>query len=294
MEVPGDPVASTPPVAGAMTAHARLLPGAVRLAALHAAALPQKEALCGAFWAALALQTAAAPDAAADPALDQEAVAVAAGTTIDRAANPSMHPPGAVPRLDYRLELPVNADEQRSGTAAAGLVRAIERLSDGALAVVPVRGAWSSARLIALIELVEAQPAPATIVANVATGPFWHSRVPFAQALRYLAEGDDEGPDSEWQVGHFVGVLGRVEGPRGTLVLVADTYRELGDDGVHRQPIERFVRALQRGDTGKGGLLLTVAADRAPALAAAVSATGLVVEVWDNGSDDVAEDADAR
>jgi uncharacterized protein DUF6885 len=269
--------------------HASLLPGATRLAALHAAALPQKESLCGPFWGALALQAAGA-----GAALDQDAVALAAGTTLGMEDEPAYRPPDAVPRVDYRLDLPRIEDESRTGTSAPGLARAIERLSDGALAVVPVQGDWSPERLLATFDAIEALPGPVTPIANVATGHFWHSRAPFAQALRYLDDGDDAGADAEWQVGHFVGLLGRVRGPRGTLVLVADTYPELGERGVHRQPVERVARALQRVDMTRGGLLVALPARAAPAFADAVRAAGLEVGPWDNGSDDVAEDADAR
>jgi hypothetical protein len=274
--------------------NARLLPGATRLVALHVAALNQREALCGPFWGALALQAAAAPDAAVDPALDQDAVALAAGTTILDRDDVSFRPPGAAARTDYRLALPITDDSDQAGTAASGMARAIAQLSDGALSAMPVGGDWSPAALLALLELLDALPAPVTAIANVATAPFWHSRASFARALRYLEEGVDEGARSEWQVGHFVGLLGRISGRRGTLVLVADTYRELGSEGVHRQPLERVARALAREGMAQGGLLLVVRAHVAAELVEAVGSTGLEVGLWDNGSIDVLEGRDAR
>jgi hypothetical protein len=270
----------------------RLLPGAQRLVALHALALPQRESLCGAFWGALALQAAAGGASAAE--LDQDAVALASGTGILEQDDPSMRPPGSTPRMDYRLPIPVVADPHRSGTAISGLARAVAQLSGGALGGVPVRGSWSSEALLSVIELLDALPGPVTAIANVATAPLWHSHASFATALRYLEHGVDDGTGAEWQVGHFVGLLGRVTGPRGRLILVGDTYPELGSRGVYWQPVERVVDALERDGSGKGGLLLVVGAADAAALRDAVASTGLEVSFWDNGSVDLREGEHAR
>ena len=81
--------------------------------------------------------------------------------------------------------------------------------------------------------------------------------------------------------GHFTGLLGLVTARRGALVVVADSYRSLGHDGVHLQPVERFAAAL----AGRG-VLLAVAPEQRAAAEEAVTAAGLATELWDNGSPD--------
>ena len=67
--------------------------------------------------------------------------------------------------------------------------------------------------------------APVALVANPQTGAFWGSHSTVAQLAAYLERGDLEaGPESDWAVGHFVGLLGLDEGRAGTLIMVVDTY----------------------------------------------------------------------
>src|SRR2546423_1613011 len=105
-----------------------LLPGAQSLLAMHAAELPQRDDLCGAFCAALALQAAGFEQHGGEP-IDQDAVALAAGTVISAVSNSEILPSGEHGRRDYRLTLPTVADSSVSGTTAAGLLAAIEELS---------------------------------------------------------------------------------------------------------------------------------------------------------------------
>ena len=111
----------------------RLVPEPPALSALHAEEMPQKDQLCGAFWGTLAL-------AAAGHRADQDEVALRAGTSLATGDPSEWLPPGASPRTDYRLAIPVAEDEPSSGTSATGVARAVEELSEGALAVVPVAG----------------------------------------------------------------------------------------------------------------------------------------------------------
>lgn len=262
------------------TLHAGLLPGAETLLHLHADELPQKDELCGAFWATLALRAAGVSE------VDQDAAALAAGTAISREIDLSSLPPGESGRGDFRLELPRTDDPSRSGTAVAGVLRAIEGLSAGALAVVPVTGTWSAASLIALLRAV-ADCDGVTAIANVATGELWGGRPSPVQLAHYLATGDaDAGPAPDWSVGHFVGLVGTLEGTAGTLVTCADTYRSLGWQGLHLQPAERLARALTRSDGVEGGLLCAAPPASAGVLDATARGLGLDVRVWDNGSAD--------
>jgi hypothetical protein len=261
--------------------------GAERLVELHAAELPQKDELCGAFWATLALRSAGVD---VDGSIDQDAVGVAAGSALS--AIPSdVLPVGEAGRRDYRLSFPTVDDSDLSGTSAGGLVRAVEQLSSGSVQAIPLAGPWTSAAVRAVLEAASGCSEPCTPIANVATRYLWGSRTSPATALAYLTSGDSEaGPPPDWDVGHFVGLLGRIDGPRGTLVIVADTYRSLGWEGTHLQPIDRVAAALARADSGAApkGVLLVAGADDAPELERRLRTEGLEIATWDNGSPDMA------
>jgi hypothetical protein len=261
--------------------------GAERLVELHATELPQKDELCGAFWATLALRSAGVD---VDGSIDQDAVGVAAGSALS--AIPSdVLPDGEAGRRDYRLSFPTVDDSDLSGTSAGGLVRAVEQLSSGSVQAIPLAGPWTSAAVRAVLEAASGCSEPCTPIANVATRYLWGSRTSPATALAYLTSGDSEaGPPPDWDVGHFVGLLGRIDGPRGTLVIVADTYRSLGWEGIHLQPIDRVAAALARADSGAApkGVLLVAGADDAPELERRLRTEGLEIATWDNGSPDMA------
>ena len=88
------------------------------------------------------------------------------------------------------------------------------------------------------------------------------------QLLDYLLDGVDDGPPADWDVGHFVCVVARTRGLGGSLYAIADTYPSLGRGGVHLQPRERLVRALQRPGMAPGGMIVVVADADAPRCAA--------------------------
>ena len=91
-----------------------------------------------------------------------------------------------------------------------------------------------------------------------------------AEVERYVASGDDDGPDNDWQVGHFVAITG----VDGRLVRIADSY---ASRATHVQPAERVAAALQ----GRGVLIVTTEPE---ATRARVEAVGLQPALWDNGS----------
>ena len=263
------------------------LPEAPDLAALHRRELPQRDQLCGAFWGALALTAAGHP-------ADQDEVALRAGTTLAEGEPSEWLPPGASPRTDYRLSIPVAADEPSSGTSATGVARAVEELSGRDLAVVPVAGPWSAQTVVSLLEAVASAVAGSstgcTLVANLRTGRLWGSRPGPALLLDHLSGRPVEPPEADWDCGHFVGVAGSVEGPGGTLVIVRDTYRQLGWDGYHLQPAGAMAEALERGDGKEGGVLCVCGAAAAGPLAGELKGAGFEVRLWDNGSADPVEE----
>ncbi len=260
-----------------------LLAGARELLAAHARELPQRDDLCGAFCGALALNAAGVAAASGEP-IDQDAVALAAGSIVSGMRDAGTLPHGETGRRDYRLQIPTIEDPDVSGTTAAGLGEAIATLSAGALAAIPYAGPWNATTLAGVFELAAALEHPVTLVANFATHHLWGGRASVNQLLSYLFDGELEGPPPDWHVGHFACVFGRVRGPRGSLYGVADTYPALGDGGVHLQPQERLAAALERRDMPAGGLFVVVLAGDAETVRSGAAALGLEERIWDNGT----------
>lgn len=266
-----------------VTLELKLLAGARELLQTHAAELPQRDDLCGAFCGALALSAAGIGQHDGEPA-DQDAVARAAGTVVSRIPDVSVLPHGERGRRDYRIAPPLIDDASVSGTNCAGVLRGIERISDGQLAAIPYSGPWSAASLDALFDALAALARPATLIANVATRHLWGGAPSAGALLAYLLDGVDEAPLPDWDVGHFVCVFARTSGPGGALYGVADTYRSLGREGVHVQPRERLARALARPGMAPGGMIAVVARADAGAVRSALAPSGLREGIWDNGS----------
>jgi hypothetical protein len=260
-----------------------LLPGAQELLAAHARELPQRDDLCGAFCGALALNAAGIEEFGGET-VDQDAVALAAGTVVSAIRDEGNLPLDERGRRDYRVPPPLIDDATASGTAAAGLARAVEQLSGGALAALPYAGPWTAEALAGLFELAAGLERPVTFVANLATGHLWGGRAGAGQLLAYLLDGVDAGAPSDWEVGHFVCVIGRVRGPRGSLYVIADTYPSLGSGGIHLQPQEHLAVALQRPGMAPGGLIVVASALDAPAVRSQAGALGLSESAWDNGT----------
>ena len=243
-------------------------------AELYAAERQQKDNLCGCFWSALALR-AAGIDA------DQDGVAVAAGAILP-GGDPQTHvAPGATPRNDYRVELPVDPAPGVAGTAAPGVARAIERLSQGRPGRDPGRRAVDGRRPCGPSWTPHTG---ATLIANVRTGLFWGSHVPPGTVLAHLRGEDVEPPAADWDVGHFVNFAALVRGPAADLVVVRDTYQELGLDGPpppasrprrRRASPRRRPRGRRAGRRGVGA---------APALRERLERDGFELRHWHNGT----------
>jgi hypothetical protein len=254
--------------------------GAARLAELHAAELPQVDELCGCFHATIALRLLGFE-------ATQEGVAVPAGSSQSAGRSRGELPSGETGREEAQ-PLPV-IDEAHSGTAPSGLVRAVAALTGGAVEAVAVAGPFTPPSLAQLIDVAAGATEPVAISANIATGYLWGSRPSTPQLLRYLATGDDgDGPQPDWRVGHFVTLFGRVDGPAGSLVLVGDTYRSLGNEATYLQPIERLAAAIRRDEMAtKGGVLVYAGSGEAGRLRERLSAAGFILGLWDNGSLDL-------
>jgi hypothetical protein len=260
-----------------------LLPGARALLAAHARALPQRDDLCGAFAGALALGAAGLGERAGQPN-DQDAVARAAGSTVAATADTGHLPHGERGRRDYRVAPPFVEDGAVSGTTAAGVVRAVQELSDGALVAAPYAGPWTVDTLGGMFDAAAALARPVTLIANLATRHLWGGRPRAEQLLDHLYDGALAGPPADWDVGHFVCVFGRVRGPGGSVYGVADTYPALGNGGVHLQPAERLAAAIARREGPGGGVVVVVAFEEATRVRARARDMGLEERAWDNGS----------
>jgi uncharacterized protein DUF6885 len=260
-----------------------LLPGAQELLAVHARELPQRDDLCGAFCGALALHAAGIEEFGGET-VDQDAVALAAGTVVSAVRDEGNLPLAERGRRDYRVPPPFIDDATTSGTTAGGLARAVEQLSGGALAALPYAGPWTTHALAGVFELAAELERPVTFVANLATGQLWGARTGAGQLLAYLLDGEQAGPPSDWEVGHFVCLIGRIRGPRGSLYAVVDTYPALGSGGIHLQPQEHLAVALQRPGMAPGGLIVVASELDAAAVRSKAEAVGLSEGAWDNGT----------
>jgi hypothetical protein len=243
-------------------------------------ALQQKDNLCGPFHAARVLRETGIVSWDGEE-LDQDLIALRAGTVLPDVEEGPQVPPGAVNFRDYRFELPRAAPVQ-AGTSAGGLADAIEAAAGGALSCIPLRGPWDAG---AVERLVEAAPdIGARLLANISTGPLWGSRPPLEALLAHLDGEHVDAPAPDWQVGHFVELSRVVGGRGGSFVLVVDTYPSLGWMGRHLQPPSAVAAALERDDGREGGVLAVVPSGGAAGALALARDLSLDIGLWDNGT----------
>jgi uncharacterized protein DUF6885 len=240
----------------------------------------QKDNLCGPFWAARVLNESGFT-AWDGSAIDEDLVALRAGTLLPDAHDEPDVPRGAANLTSYRFALPT-APVERSGTSAAGLARVIEAASAGDMRCVPVRGEWSTERVERLVG--DAHDLGARLIANVRTGRLWGSRPSSDVVLAELEGRPVEDPPADWDVGHFVELEMLIRGPKHSLVVVHDSYPTLGWNGRHVQPPRALAAALLRGDGREGGVLAIVPKDRASEAKALATSVGLEIGTWNNGT----------
>jgi hypothetical protein len=242
------------------------------MATVAAEALQQKDFLCGPFQAARILRELG-------HAATEDELAAAAGSLLPERSAGTV-PPGAVSKSDYAVELPrVGADV--AGTAVAPLAAAVEAAAGGAVRAVPLSGEWTAQRIAAL---VERGTRLARLVANVRTGPFWGTRPPLELLEAELRGDEQDGPPSDWDVGHFCELVALMRGSGGSLVAVRDSYPSFGLGGYHLQPPRAVAAGLERGDGREGGVLAIAEADRAPDVERLAAELELEVAPWDNGT----------
>jgi hypothetical protein len=259
-------------------------------AAVHAvrdAAVNQRDNLCGCFWAWVALRAFDGSDL-----VDEEPAALAAGCVVpvgetDPAFSLPWRGAGVIASWPYRLPLPTSADEGAIGTSAHGVVRAVEVLSEGRLAVLAYRATeWTTALVEELVgTLVGLGSMPLLPVLNVATEHFIGSTIDSAAVFAHLLHGAPlPVVEPDWRVGHFCSLAGVLRGPAAGLVVVRDTYRAMGWRGHHVQTCATLAAALERNGTGAGGMLLITPSTLVDVVRAAMDRVDVVNELWDNGS----------
>jgi hypothetical protein len=240
----------------------------------------QKDNLCGPFNVARVLIESGITEWDGEP-IDEDLVAMRAGTVLPDSSTLVSVPPGAVSRTAYRHRLAI-APVENSGTSAASLVTAVESASRGALRCLPIRGSWTGETVE---RLVAAAPGlKARLIANLRTGRLWGSRPPLQVLFDELEGRPVQDPAADWDVGHFVELEMLLRGPRASLVVVRDTYPSLGWEGNHLQPPRVLAAALLRGDGREGGVLAIVPAALAVAATALVNELALQIGTWNNGT----------
>lgn len=238
----------------------------------------QKDELCGPFW------VVAAVTALTGRMVTQDDAAVAAGTLLT-AGGGSLDdlPPGAVSRGDYMREITSTHDRRLAGTSPHGIVSAISELSGGEVTAMPVSGRWGETTVDALADLVLGDD-DAVAILNVATQHLWDSHLGVLNVVDYLDGADVRPAGAEWQVGHYVAIVGSLTGSHRRLLMCADTYPSLGTRGMHVQAAGCLAAALNRdGAPTSGGAIVAVRADRAGKVHAWAAGNTLEVDYWDNG-----------
>lgn len=243
-------------------------------------AVQQRDNLCGPFHVARVLRDLGMTEWDGVP-LDQDLVALHAGTVLPEHEDGPQVPPGAANLRDYRYKLKVG-EQADSGTRAPELAGALEKLSGGRLSCVPISGSWSAESVVRLVD--GAGALGARLIANIRTGRLWASRPALDVLLGWLERGDapDPPPPPDWDVGHFVELVQLVRGRAGTLVVLRDSYPTLGWSGHHLQPPDAVAAALVRGDGRRGGVLCVVGPEHVGAARRLAGTLGLDTELWHN------------
>ena len=244
----------------------------------HRLAGQQHDDLCACYWAAI-LMRAEGVD------VDAGAVAIMAGTMLPDGGAQDSVPSGATPRTDDRIDLPRAPSPEVAGTSIEGLIEAVSASSHGRLTLVPLRAPWTAARVVRVLDICRDHPDwGATPLANLRTGRTWGSRLPLADAIEWLRGEAIDPPPPDWDVGHFVSLAGKWDGPRRSLVVVRDSYPAFGWDGHHLQPPDVLAAALERGDGREGGIALFARAVFRADIERVAKDDRFDVAAWDNGT----------
>jgi hypothetical protein len=198
----------------------------------------------------------------------------------------------------YRYPLPVESDSVRVGCSPEGVKYAIEKISGGKLCAIPIimrdrAKGMSLPRFRALTaDLADkTQEWDFNLILNLRCSRLLDATRPGLVARRFLAgpAPGDARRTLSWQVGHFVNVGGLLTakylgGRTDTYYLILDSYKELGVEGIHIQPVDYVWRALRRGDGREGGLLIALPDAKRDSAVTLLRRLGCEISLWNNGS----------
>jgi hypothetical protein len=106
-----------------------------------------------------------------------------------------------------------------------------------------------------------------------------------AQVFSYLSGQDPLAPAADWNVGHYIAVVGQVAGSKRKMAVCADTYRTIGWQGTHLQPFDRIADSLRRDDSEfSGGAFIVVSPSAKEQVLKIANGLNLRSELWDNGT----------
>jgi hypothetical protein len=257
----------------------QMLPGSELLLAEHSREMPQKNELCGAFWITLALRALASVE------VEQDHVGLAAGSILSTVQTKESLPPNDAGRADYVLELPRIDDSNITGTSPEGLVVATNELADSKLVAIPLRGEWTAEILENLLQSLVDHDQPTLLIANSATRFLWGGKSDPGSIFGFLSGQNVQGPVPDWNVGHYIGILGWMQGSKNKLAICADTYRSIGWQGMHFQPLARIADSLRRDDSEfSGGAFVVVSPSCEELVRNLATNLGLSCDLWDNGT----------
>jgi hypothetical protein len=257
-----------------------------RLLAWRSANEDQLDNTCGAYWARATVECLSDrrwPD-------EEEAALAAASSILVGDPAPERWLPwqgqhGNKPRNHYRLSIPA-ADEDSAGTSPRGVAAAVRALSESTLDVVALQhDQWTGDVVVALLRSLANLDVPVVAVVNIGTVCLDGSLRTLEEVAGELTHGRRaiDAP-ADWDVGHFCGVAGVVEGPTGSWVGLVDTYTTIGFNALALQRPEAIAAALHRGGRGTGGVLIVAAPEHRDLVLQHGLIDGIVESMWSNGS----------
>ena len=178
-------------------------------------------------------------------------------------------------------------DAEVSGTTAAGVQQAIEELSEGRLArAAPRRALDAPTTLDGLFGAAGRLERPAELIANLATHHLWGSRPSVSRAARPICStASQDGPQPDWDVGHFACVVGRVAGSGAAACTRSPTPTpRSGPAACTCSRASGWPRRSSGATCPPAGCSSWSRAEDAERARAAAAGLGLREAIWDNGT----------
>ena len=125
----------------------------------------------------------------------------------------------------------------------------------------------------------------AVAILNVATRYPWHSHPGLPDVLGYLDGAEVRPAASEWQVGHYVAIVGSLTGSHRQLLMCVDTYPSLGAQGsICSRPNAWPRRSTAMAPRPRAGSSWPSPPTDRPGSRAWAANQALAFGYWDNGA----------